>query len=171
MFAASKKLESLNHKLAIDAEKILLSHGIAVELAAFSEFDVPLYNADMEANLPKGAEDFISKLQAADATIMFVPEYNYAIPGVLKNLFDWVSRKRPQPFEQKHILLGSASPSLVGGNRGLWSTRVPLEACRAFVYPEMFSLAKSHEALLEHDGKWRLNLEALLMRFIKHVQR
>ena len=55
------------------------------------------------------------------------PEYNASIPGVLKNAIDWVSRFRPQPFHERHGLLLSASPSMVGGNRSLWALRVPLE--------------------------------------------
>jgi len=64
------------------------------------------------------------------------------MPGVLKNLIDWVSRLMPQPFNGKQALLLSASPSMVGGNRGLWSLRVPLEHLGMRVYPDMFSLAQ-----------------------------
>jgi NAD(P)H-dependent FMN reductase len=70
---------------------------------------------------------------------------------VLKNAIDWVSRVRPQPFKTKHALLVSASPSLVGGNRGLWALRVPLEHLGTRVYPDMFSVANSYQAFAE-DG-------------------
>ena len=68
------------------------------------------------------------------------------MPGVLKNTIDWVSRYRPQPFNGRQALLMSASPSMAGGNRGLWALRVPLEHLGARVYPDMFSLAQAHEA-------------------------
>jgi chromate reductase, NAD(P)H dehydrogenase (quinone) len=55
-------------------------------------------------------------------------------------------RFRPQPFDGKAIYLLSASPSLAGGNRGLWSLRVPLEHLGAQVHPDMFSLAAAHRA-------------------------
>ena len=71
------------------------------------------------------------------------PEYNASMPGLLKNLIDWTSRFRPQPFDARHALLLSASPSLVGGNRGLWSLRVPLEMLNVRVFPSMFSLSKA----------------------------
>ncbi len=71
------------------------------------------------------------------------------MPGVLKNLIDWTSRFRPQPFDGRHALLMSASPSMAGGNRGLWSLRVPLEHLGARVYPDMFSLAMAHKAFSE----------------------
>ena len=74
------------------------------------------------------------------------------MPGVLKNAIDWVSRARPQPFNERHGLLMSASPSMVGGNRGLWSLRVPLEHLGARIYPDMFSLAQAHKALDDTGG-------------------
>ena len=68
------------------------------------------------------------------------------MPGAIKNLIDWTSRIRPQPFNGKQALLMSASPSMVGGNRGLWALRVPFEHLGTRVYPDMFSLAQAHEA-------------------------
>jgi hypothetical protein len=85
-----------------------------------------------------------------------------AMPGGLKNAIDWVSRFRPQPFSGKHGLLMSASPSMVGGNRGLWALRVPLEHLDTRIYPDMFSLAQEHRGL---DGDGRLADDALEQRF------
>lgn len=53
-------------------------------------------------------------------------------------MIDWVSRFQPQPFNGKHALLLSAWPSMVGGNRGLWALRVPLEHLGERVYPSRF---------------------------------
>ena len=61
------------------------------------------------------------------------------MPGLLKNSIDWVSRFRPQPFNEHHALLMSASPSMGGGNRALWSLRMPFEHLGARVFPDMFS--------------------------------
>jgi NAD(P)H-dependent FMN reductase len=68
------------------------------------------------------------------------------MPGLLKNAIDWTSRFRPQPFHARHGLLMSASPSMVGGNRGLWALRVPLEHLGARIFPDMFSLAMAYKA-------------------------
>jgi NAD(P)H-dependent FMN reductase len=65
----------------------------------------------------------------------------------LKNALDWLSRFVPQPFNTRHCLLLSASTSMVGGNRGLWALRVPLEHLGMRVYPDMFSLAQAHLAM------------------------
>src|SRR5262249_56841365 len=88
------------------------------------------------------------------------------MPGVIKNLVDWTSRFRPQPFDGRHGLLLSASPSLAGGNRGLWVLRIPFEHLGARVYPDMFSLAMAHKAFAGDD----LADPALGARFEKTVQ-
>jgi NAD(P)H-dependent FMN reductase len=86
--------------------------------------------------------------------------------GAFKNLIDWVSRFRPQPFDGRHGLLLSASPSLGGGNRGLWALRVPLEHLGARIFPDMFSLPTAHTALVDGD----ISDRALRGRFEKTLQ-
>jgi chromate reductase, NAD(P)H dehydrogenase (quinone) len=85
---------------------------------------------------------------------------------VLKNLVDWTSRCRPQPFNERHALLLSASPSMVGGNRGLWSLRVPLEHLGSRVYPDMFSLPQAH-LTIGSDG--RIGEPAVQARFESNI--
>ena len=101
---------------------------------------------ESEGDFPDGAKELHQRLLASDAFIISSPEYNGSMPGLLKNTIDWVSRFRPQPFNQRQALLMSASPSMAGGNRGLWSLRIPLEHLGARVYPNMFSLAMAHQA-------------------------
>ena len=116
-----------------------------------ADFDTPTYNADVQdtEGFPSGAEQFRDCIQANDAFVISSPEYNASMPGGLKNSIDWVSRFSPQPFNEKHCLLLSASPSMVGGNRGLWALRMPLEHLGVRVYPDMFSLAQAHQAFGE----------------------
>jgi len=142
-----------------------------VDRASMRDFDVPSYDGDVEKEqgIPKGAEELRRRLSESDAFIVSSPEYNASIPGVLKNLIDWTSRYRPQPFDGKHGLLLSASPSMGGGNRGLWALRMPLEHLGARIYPDMFSLALAHEALIEGDivdpglrARFDKNLQAFL---------
>jgi NAD(P)H-dependent FMN reductase len=153
-FAASLRAESLNHRLIELAVKQLDATGTEVDGAAMREFDCPSCDGDVQdtSGFPDGAEQFRHRLQAADAMVISAPEYNFSMPGLLKNLIDWVSRYRPQPFKGKRALLLSASPSMAGGNRGLWALRVPLEQLGVHVYPEMFSLAQAHQAFA-HDGR------------------
>lgn len=135
------------------------------------DFDVPSYDGDAEKAqaIPKGAEELRRRLAESDAFIVSSPEYNGSMPGMFKNLIDWTSRYRPQPFDGKHGLLLSASPSMVGGNRGLWALRMPLEYLGARIYPDMFSLAQAHKALVDGDiadaaprARFEKNLQAFL---------
>jgi len=153
VFSGSLRTGSLNTRLAVLARRAIEAHGATVDYASMRDFDCPSYDQDAEAKggLPPGAEAFRVRLEANDAFVIASPEYNASMPGLLKNLIDWVSRHRPQPFNERHGMLLSASPSMVGGNRGLWSLRVPLEHLGARVYPDMFSLAQAHQAF-DADG-------------------
>jgi chromate reductase len=125
-----------------------------VDSGSMAEFDCPSYNADTQRGdgFPPGADELRRRLEATDALVVSSPEYNASLPGVLKNVIDWVSRFHPQPFHERHTLLLSASPSMVGGNRGAWALRVPFEHLGARVYPDMFSLAQAHQAFAD-DGR------------------
>jgi chromate reductase len=151
VFSASLRADSLNTKLAGLAAVTIEANGGEVDLASMREFDSPSYDADVqrEHGFPAGAELLNVRLQACDAFVVASPEYNNSMPGALKNAIDWVSRYDPQPFNERHGLLLSASPSMVGGNRGLWALRVPFEHLGARVYPDMFSLAQAHNAFNE----------------------
>ncbi|MEU8970242.1 NAD(P)H-dependent oxidoreductase [Streptomyces monashensis] len=153
VFGAALRADSTNARLASLVARLLSDTGAAVDLASMRDFDMPLYDGDAEASegLPQGALALRDRLEQSDAFVISSPEYNASVPGVLKNAIDWVSRVRPQPFKTKHALLVSASPSLVGGNRGLWALRVPLEHLGTRVYPDMFSVANSYQAFAE-DG-------------------
>jgi len=168
IFAASLRADSLNAQLARLAARVASGQGAQVDLAAMSEFDVPGYDGDLESGqgIPQGAAELEQRLKLCDAFIISSPEYNASMPGVLKNLIDWTSRFRPQPFDGRHGLLMSASPSMVGGNRGLWSLRVPLEHLGARIFPDMFSLSMAHKAFADD----RIADAGLQERFDKNVQ-
>src|SRR4029077_8357407 len=138
--------------------------GGTVEFVSMRDFDCPSYDADVQDSegFPEGADRLRECIQMNDAFVVSSPEYNASMPGVLKNALDWVSRFKPQPFNEKHGLLASASPSMVGGNRGLWALRIPFEHLGARIYPDMFSLAQAHQAF---DGEGRIANEQLQGRF------
>jgi len=171
IFGASLRADSLNQKLAALAARIVAQSGALVTLASMSQFDVPTYDGDVERapGIPQGAEALRQRIIESDAFIIASPEYNASMPGGLKNLIDWTSRFRPQPFDGKHGLLLSASPSMGGGNRGLWALRVPLEHLGARIYPDMFSLSQAQQALVDGDiadAKLRARFEKNLQAFL-----
>jgi len=80
--------------------------------------DLPLYNADIQAEgFPKSVTDLADAIRKADGIIICSPEYNYSVPGVLKNAIDWLSRLKDQPFAGKPVLIQSASQGVFGGAR------------------------------------------------------
>ncbi|MEX0967574.1 MAG: NAD(P)H-dependent oxidoreductase [Bacteroidia bacterium] len=172
VFSASLRNDSLNTQLAKLAASVIEKNGGVVDFANMAEFDCPSFNQDMEKDNfhPAGAEELKKRILANDALIISSPEYNGSMPGLIKNVIDWVSRFRPQPFNERHALLMSASPSMAGGNKGLWSLRIPLEHLGTRVYPKMFSLAIAHKAFTPQGeiadetlaARFQQNLEAFM---------
>jgi chromate reductase, NAD(P)H dehydrogenase (quinone) len=153
VFSASLGKDSTNATLAHLAAQQASRYGAVVDEASMRDFDAPSFDPELEARgeIPAGVVEFHRRLTASDAFVIASPEYNASMPGLLKNAIDWASRCRPQPFHARHGLLLSASPSMAGGNRGLWALRIPLEHLGARVFPDMFSLAVAHTALAS-DG-------------------
>ncbi|HUE61000.1 MAG TPA: hypothetical protein VMO88_15625, partial [Acidimicrobiales bacterium] len=81
---------------------------------------------------------------------------------------------RPQPFNERHGLLLSASPSMAGGNRGLWALRIPFEHLGARMYPDMFSLAQAHRAFDESgrigDAELQRRFDTTIANFLSLVE-
>jgi NAD(P)H-dependent FMN reductase len=168
VFSASLRADSLNTRLADLAAACLAVNGGTVDRAFMHEFDCPSYNFDVQSSegFPAGANELNRRVRACDGFVVSSPEYTASMPGLLKNAIDWVSRYQPQPFNERHGLLLSASPSMVGGNRGLWALRVPFEHLGARIYPDMFSLAQAHKAF---DGDGRIADQRLQERFDANV--
>jgi chromate reductase len=119
----------------------LAPEGLMVRPApSFSEF--PLYNADVQtaSGFPAPVNALADAIRAADGVIIVTPEYNFSIPGGLKNAIDWVSRLQNQPFAGKPIALQSASPGPLGGGRVQYDLRRAMVFLDAFVLnkPEIF---------------------------------
>jgi NAD(P)H-dependent FMN reductase len=168
VFSASLRHESLNTRLADLAAACVEAHGGIVDRAHMLDFDCPSYNFDVQSSesFPAGAEELHRRLQTCDGFVISSPEYNASLPGLLKNAIDWVSRYQPQPFNERDGLLLSASPSMVGGNRGLWALRVPFEHLGARIYPDMFSLAQAHTAF---DAEGRIADSRVQERFDTNI--
>ena len=102
----------------------------------------PLYNADLQAasGFPAPVTALADALRAADGVIIVTPEYNFGIPGGLKNAIDWVSRLPNQPFAGKPVALQSASPGPLGGGRVQYDLRRSMVFLDALVLnkPEIF---------------------------------
>lgn len=104
--------------------------------------DFPLYNADTQQaeGFPPEVVAFGEAVREADGVVIVTPEYNFSIPGGLKNALDWASRLEDQPFKDKPIAIQSASPSPLGGGRVQYHMRQLMVYLDALVLnkPEIF---------------------------------
>src|SRR5262249_31992430 len=113
-----------------------------MKLARSPTIAMPLYNADVQTGegFPAPATALADAIRAADGVVIVTPEYNYSMPGVLKNAIDWVSRLQNQPFAGKPVAIQSATQGPLGGPRMQYHLRQSLVFLDAFTFgrPEIF---------------------------------
>ncbi|MEM2029534.1 MAG: NAD(P)H-dependent oxidoreductase [Candidatus Bathyarchaeia archaeon] len=130
-FAGSLRKSSYNRML-LRAALNLLPKDAKLEILDLE--GLPLFNQDLEYDMPETVKRFKSKIKEADALLIATPEYNSSIPGVLKNALDWVSR----PYEDnspdgKPVAIMSASIGMLGGARAQTHLRQILSSLNAYV--------------------------------------
>lgn len=110
-FAGSLRKGSLNRAVLRAAEEVLPER---IELETFDLSPIPLYNGDVEAEgVPEPVQHFKDRIRAADALLIVTPEYNYSVPGVLKNAIDWASRfPNNSPLNGKPVAITGAGGQL-----------------------------------------------------------
>lgn len=141
------------------------------------DYDMPVYNGDIEDHqgIPATVLQLCGLVSEADAVVISTPEYNGSISGAFKNMLDWTSRKKPNCWEKKSVLLLGASPGALGAVRGLWHTRQPLDVLKARLYPEMMGLQRAGEAFDEKDllkdTKNKESLKNILDGFLEYSRR
>jgi chromate reductase len=119
--SGSLRAASLN-TASLRAAMELLPEGVTMEIAEIK--DIPLYDDDTRAaGMPAAVTALQTSIAAADAVIIATPEYNYSIPGVLKNAIDWISRTQPQPFAGKPVGIIGASMGALGTGRAQYDLR------------------------------------------------
>ncbi len=114
-FCGSLRKDSLNKALLIQASQLLPDH-YQFTFADISQ--LPHYNQDLEEDLPVSVQEIAQLAQSADAFLISSPEYNYSVPGVLKNALDWLSRPFVgAPLATKPVAIMGATPGLFGTAR------------------------------------------------------
>jgi chromate reductase, NAD(P)H dehydrogenase (quinone) len=107
---------------------------------AFDKF--PIYNHDIQdtTGFPAEVQAWADAIRSADGVIIVSPEYNWSIPGGLKNAIDWVSRMKDQPFKDKPVAIQSCSQGPLGGARMQYHWRMSMTFLAAFIFgtPEIF---------------------------------
>src|SRR5260221_2047335 len=114
-FAGSLRKNSYN-RAALKVAQSLVPEGAEMEIITLDE--IPLYNQDYENDEPPPVRTFKEKIRQADALFIVTPEYNYSMPGVLKNAIDWASRPHgDNAWDGKPAAMMGASPGTLGTAR------------------------------------------------------
>lgn len=119
--AGSLRRSSFNAGVLRAAQR-LAPEGLTIDIADIST--IPPYNEDVRINgFPPPVEDLRNRIKAADGLLIATPEYNYSVPGVLKNAIDWASRPPEQPFDGKPIGVLGASIGAHGSAKAQYHLR------------------------------------------------
>ena len=149
LISGSLRAGSANRLLAAEAGRL---YGGA---AAWGDIRMPLYDGDLQEaqGIPEEALRLETRIRAAEAVVIATPEYNYALPGGLKNALDWLSRIKGRPFEDRPLAIVSATAGRTGGLRAQDTLRQALSAFRPRMVlgPEV-AVASAREAFGE-DGR------------------
>lgn len=114
--------------------------------------DLPLYNQDLEADVPPVVRSFRETVRAAQAVLIATPEYNYSIPGVLKNALDWGSRPAAtNAWQGKPVAVLGASTGILGTARAQYHLR------QSFVFLDMYPLNKPEVMIARAATKFDAN--------------
>lgn len=156
IFAGSTRRDSYNRKLAHAAAGIARELGATPTVLELSDYDIPLYNADLEAEgTPADVIRFKQQLHAHPAWLICSPEYNGSYPALLKNALDWASspvKADPQwsdgvlPFRGKVVGMASASPGSMGGLRAQSHLAPLLLNLECWVAPRSHAVSLASEA-------------------------
>ena len=145
-FAGSLRKQSYNRS-ALRAAVKLVPAGITLE--TFDLAGIPPFNQDHEREPPPAVRQFKAAISAADAILIVTPEYNYSVPGVLKNAIDWASRPYGESaWDGKPVGIMGASIGMLGTGRAQYHLR------QMFVFLNMFPLNQPEVMIPNADDKF-----------------
>ena len=136
---------------ALRVAQELAGEGVEITLADLST--IPLYNDDVrKMGLPASVVSLGEQIATADAVLIATPEYNYSIPGVLKNAIDWVSKVPIQPFDRKPVAILGASMGAMGTARSQYDLRKVFVSLNAHLLNQPEIMIASAHARFDADG-------------------
>lgn len=143
----SLRKDSYNRKLLQQIMNEVEKHGIGTRILSAAETELPFVNEDLETKpLDAKITDFRQAISKADFIVICSPEYNGSPSAILKNAIDWATRPPGNVWENKVVLIASASPGSLGGARGLIHLRTVLSGIKSWVIPEQIQCPEAHHA-------------------------
>ncbi len=179
IFAGSTRKQSYNRQLALATARIATAAGAEVTHIELADFDIPLYNADLEA---EGTPADVLRLKEImfdhPAWIICAPEYNGSYTALLKNTIDWTSspiktdpvwKDGSRAFTGKVVGLLSASPGGLGGLRSLTHLSPLMANLQCWVAPKQFALGRAFEVFAEDGSLQQDNHRAGVQAVVEQV--
>lgn len=159
-FAGSLREDSCNKKLVKIAAEGARKAGADVTYIDLKDYPVPIYDQEIETKegIPPNAQKIKDLMIASQGFLIASPEYNSSISGALKNMLDWTSRPSKKDevplicFKDKFASIMSASPSQLGGLRGLVHLKAILGNIGVTVMPQQQTISNAYEAF-SPEGK------------------
>jgi len=149
--SGSLRKGSYNTSLLAAASE-LLPEGMSLE--TFDLAPIPLYNDDVRAvGYPKSVQQFRERIAASDALLIATPEYNFSIPGVLKNAIDWASRPPNPPLSGKPVAMMGATTGNFGTVRAQMHLRQVCVFCNMFPFNKPEVLVMRAKEKFDADGR------------------
>lgn len=150
-FVGSLRKGSFNKSLMRLAQEVVPD---GARLDVFDLDGIPPFNQDMEARPPDRIREFKEKIREADAILIATPEYNYSVPGVLKNAIDWVSRPYgDNALEGKPVAIMGASIGMLGTARAQYHLRQSLVFLNMFPVNRPEIMVPFVEKKVDHEGR------------------
>jgi chromate reductase len=147
--SGSLRKQSFN-TATLRAAQALVPGGATIQI--FDIVGIPIYNQDEETNPPQKVTEFKQVIRAADAILLVTPEYNYSVPGPLKNAIDWASRPYgDNAWNGKPVALMSASVGIFGGARAQYHLR------QSFVFLNMIAVTQPEVMIPTAQDKFDAN--------------
>ncbi|MAS92147.1 MAG: FMN reductase [Verrucomicrobiales bacterium] len=182
-FAGSTRKGSLNRAVVAAAAEAASNAGATVELIDLADYEMPIYNGDLETDsgIPETALALKAKFREADGFIIASPEYNSAFSPLLKNTIDWCSRAETDDepplaaYSGKTAMLLAASPGALGGLRGLYALRTLLQNINVTVFPDMLAVRSAFDVVGDNgevtDERWKAKITSAAKDFVSFASR
>lgn len=175
IISGSLRAASLNTRL-LDLMMQVAPDGIRIDKATLE--GIPLYNGDVEEQhgIPAAVESLRGRIKAADGMIIVTPEYNAAMPGVLKNALDWLTRPGSEmkpTFGHRPTALAGATPGAFGTAFAQAGSLINLRQLGCQLYPDYLRVARADQLMPvggDVDAKLREQVGAFVEGFVEFVR-
>lgn len=176
-FSGSLRAQSFNGRLLQLAKAELERVGVEVDVFDLKSANLPMYDEDvLNAGGVPAIDDAKARIAQSQGVLSVCPEYNYSLPGGVKNFLDWCSRPAStNPFKGRLAALMGATPGLGGTGQGQLALRHVLSmGLSMWVMPGVFAVGNAAEALSLEEGltdeRQRRQLESFIARFVEELR-